>query len=113
MQESGSVGDVVPGSIAARSGLAPGAHIVAVNGRAFTIARLRAIVKASASSTTPIELIVKNGDFFATESIDYHGGERYPHLERVTGKPDRMEALIKPLAPVAAAKKVKRLAMDS
>jgi predicted metalloprotease with PDZ domain len=101
VQESGSVGDVVPGSFAARSGLAPGAHIIAVNGRAFTIARLRAIVKASTSSTTPIELIVRNGDFFVTESIDYHGGERYPHLERVTGKPDRMEALTKPLVPVA------------
>jgi predicted metalloprotease with PDZ domain len=101
VQESGSLGDVVPGSFAARSGLAPGAHIIAVNGRAFTIARLRAIVKASASSTTPIELIVRNGDFFVTESIDYHGGERYPHLERVTGKPDRMEALTKPLVPVA------------
>ena len=105
VQESGSVGDVVPGSIAARSGLAPGAHIVAVNGRAFTIARLRAIVKASVTSTGPIDLIVKNGDFFVTESVDYHGGERYPHLERVTGKPDRMEALTKPLVPVVAAAK--------
>jgi predicted metalloprotease with PDZ domain len=104
VQENGAVGDVVPGSIAARSGLAPGAHIIAVNGRAFTMERLRAIVKASTSSTTPIELIVRNGDFFVTESIDYHGGERYPHLERVTGKPDRMEALIKPLVPVAAKK---------
>ncbi len=105
VQENGSVGDVVPGSIAARSGLTPGAHIVAVNGRAFNIARLRAIVKTSASSTGPIELIVRNGDFFVTESVDYHGGERYPHLERVTGKPDRMEVLTRPLVPVAAAKK--------
>ncbi len=105
VQESGAVGDVVPGSVAARNGLTPGAHIIAVNGRAFTIARLRAIVKASTSSTTPIELIVRNGDFFVTQSIDYRGGERYPHLERVTGKPDRMEALTKPLVPVAAAKK--------
>ena len=40
-----------------------------------------------------------------THRIDYHGGERYAHLERVTGKPDRMEALTKPLVPVAAAKK--------
>jgi predicted metalloprotease with PDZ domain len=104
VQESGAVGDVVPGSVAARNGLTPGAHIIAVNGRAFTIGRLRAIVKASASSTTPIELIVRNGDFFVTQSIDYHGGERYPHLERVTGKPDRMEALTKSLAPVPAKK---------
>jgi predicted metalloprotease with PDZ domain len=101
VQENGSVGDVVPGSVAARSGLAPGSNIIAVNGRAFTIARLRAIVKASTNSTTPIEIIVKNGDFFVTESVDYHGGERYPHLERVAAKSDRMEALTKPLVPAA------------
>jgi predicted metalloprotease with PDZ domain len=104
VQENGSVGDVVPGSVAARSGLAPGSNIIAVNGRAFTIPRLRAMVKASTTSTSPIELIVKNGDFFVTESIDYHGGERYPHLERVTSKPDRMEVLTKPSVAVAAKK---------
>jgi predicted metalloprotease with PDZ domain len=104
VQENGSVGDVVPGSVAARSGLTPGADIVAVDGRAFTMERLRAIVKASTTSTTPIELIVRRGDFFVTESIDYHGGERYPHLERVTDKPDQMDALTKPLVAVAAKK---------
>ncbi|MEA2164504.1 MAG: hypothetical protein QOK37_2631 [Thermoanaerobaculia bacterium] len=100
--ESGSVGDVVPGSIAARSGIAPGSRIIAVNGRAFSVTRLRDVVKGSASATGPMEIIVRNGDFFTTASIDYHGGERYPHLERITGKPDWMEALVKPLAPPPA-----------
>ena len=35
ISENGSIGDVVPESIAARAGLAPGARIVAVNGRAL------------------------------------------------------------------------------
>jgi hypothetical protein len=65
-------------------------------------------VKASKTATTPMTLIVQNGEFFTTASIDYHGGERYPHLERVTGKPDWMETLIKPLAPPPAAPAAKK-----
>ena len=106
VQENGAVGDVVPGSVAARAGIAPGSFIVAINGRAFTVARVRDIVKSSAAATGPMEVIVKNGDFFTTTAIDYHGGERYPHLERVTSKADGMEALIKPLAPPPPAKPV-------
>jgi len=29
--------------------------------------------------------------------IDYHGGERYPHLERVDSKPDLLEKILQPL----------------
>ena len=107
IRENGSIGDVVPESIAARAGLTPGAHIVAVNGRAYSTARLRDALKASSKTTTPMTLIVQNGEFFTTASIDYHGGEKYPHLERTTGKPDWMETLIKPLAPPPAPPKKK------
>ena len=99
---------MVPESIAARAGLTPGARIVAVNGRAYSTARLRDAVKASSKTTTPMTLIVQNGEFFTTASIDYHGGERYPHLERTTGKADWMETLIKPLAPPAAVAATKK-----
>jgi len=30
----------------------------------------------------PIELTVRNGEYTSTRKVDYHGGERYPHLER-------------------------------
>jgi len=102
VRDNGSIGDVVPESIAARAGLTPGARIVAVNGRAYSTARLRDALKASSKATTPMTLIVQNGEFFTNVSIDYHGGERYPHLERTTGKPDWMEMLVKPLAPPPA-----------
>jgi len=36
--------------------------------------------------------------------IDYRGGERYPHLERVEGTPDVLSDILKPLVPAAAAK---------
>jgi len=100
VNENGAIGDVVPNSAAAKAGLTPGSRIIAINGRAYATGHLRDAVKASAKETTPISLIVRNGDFFTTASIDYHGGERYPHLERITGKPDVMETLVKPLVPV-------------
>jgi len=108
VNESGTIGDVVPDSAAAKSGLTPGSRIVAINGRAYNTGRLRDAVKASAKETTPIAIIARNGEFFTTVSLDYHGGERYPHLERVTGKPDVMETLIKPLVPPAAPPPVKK-----
>jgi len=105
VRENGGIGDVIPNSPAARAGMVTGARIIAVDGRKFTTDALRDVVKGSTSSTTPIELIVESGEFFTTARIAYTGGIRYPHLERVTGKPDLLEALGKPLARSIALKK--------
>jgi hypothetical protein len=37
-------------------------------------------------------------DYFRTCTINYHGGPRFPHLERVGDKPDYLDDLIKPRA---------------
>jgi predicted metalloprotease with PDZ domain len=103
VRENGSIGDVVPNSVAARAGLTPGSRIIAVNGRAYSTSRLRDVLKASSSASGPIELIAQSGEFFSNVSVDYHGGERYPHLERTPGKADWMDTLTKPLAPAPAA----------
>ena len=95
---SGMIFDVIPGSPAARAGVVPGAHLVAVNGRRYSADVLKDAVKASATATTPIELIVEQDEFYSVRSIDYHGGARYPHLERIAGAPDLLEQLGKPLA---------------
>ena len=100
--QNGGIGDVIPDSPAAKAGISGGAHIIAVNGRRFSTDTLRDVVKASKNSTDPIELIVESGQFFSTVRIAYTGGIRYPHLERITGKPDLIEVLGKPLS---AAKK--------
>jgi hypothetical protein len=41
-------------------------------------------------------LIVENTGYFKVLTIDYHGGERYPVLKRVTGTPDRLDDILKP-----------------
>ena len=71
-----------------QAGVAPTTKIVAVNGRQFTIAVLHHAVEDSVKSTTPIVLIVKDGEYYKSVSLDYHGGEKFPHLVRDKSKPD-------------------------
>lgn len=105
VRDTGSIGDVIPNSPGARAGVVTSSRIIAVNGRKFSSDALRDVVKASTTSSAPIELIVEAGEFYNTARIAYTGGIRYPHLERVTGKPDLLEVLGRPLARSLALKK--------
>jgi predicted metalloprotease with PDZ domain len=97
--------DVIPGSPAAQAGIAPGMKLVAVNGRKWNPDDLRAAIRRAKSGHEAIELLIENEDFFSTYQVDYHGGERYPHLERITGKPDLLGEIAKMKAPPVAATK--------
>jgi hypothetical protein len=70
----------------------PGSKILAVNGRGFTREMMRSAVRAS-KETPGVELILTNGDFYTTTKLDYRGGLRYPHLERVSAKSEYLEEL--------------------
>ena len=50
----------------------------------------------AAGSGPAIELIVENTGYFKTIKLDYHGGERYPQLEKVSGTPSRLDDILKP-----------------
>jgi hypothetical protein len=64
---------------------------------------LRDAIRRAKDGKEPIELLVENGDYFRTYRIDYHGGERYPHLELISGKPDLLTEIVKmKAAPVVA-----------
>jgi len=84
----GVVGDTVEGMIAAKAGIGPGMKIVAVNGRRLSPDVWRDAIRASKTGSSPIELIVENTDYFRVVKLDYHGGEKYPHLVRDESKPD-------------------------
>jgi predicted metalloprotease with PDZ domain len=94
LQQDGTLLDVVPGTPAARSGLAPGMKIVAVNGRQYSKETLRAALRLGKTSTTPLELLAANGQLYRTYAIDYHDGERYPYLERDPSKRDLLASII-------------------
>jgi C-terminal processing protease CtpA/Prc len=84
----GTIRDTVEGMIAAKAGIGPGMKIIAVNGRAFTPDAWHDAIRAAKTDPSPIELIVENTEYFRVVKLDYHGGEKYPHLVRDESKPD-------------------------
>jgi C-terminal processing protease CtpA/Prc len=89
------VEDVEIGGPVQKAGIAPGARITSINGRQFTAALLRDAVQMAGNGGEPIELVVKNGDYFSTHNVDYRGGEKYPHLERASGRPDLLADIVR------------------
>ena len=89
--------DVIAGLSAAQAGLGPGMKLIAVNGRKYSADLLREAINVSKGSAEPLELLVENGEFYKTYRLDYHGGPRYPHLERDATKPDMLADILKPL----------------
>jgi len=94
VKEDGTVDDLVVGSPAWEAGLGPGMKLVAVDGRAWSPDLLPEAIRAAAKSTAPIELTVQQVDVVKTLRVTYHGGERYPHLERDGAKPDLLSAIL-------------------
>ena len=95
--EEGAVADVVPGMPAYTADIGPGMKIIAVNGRAYSNEALHEAIRAAKSTTKPIELTLRNGASVKVFEINYHGGERYPHLERDSSRPDLLAQIIKPV----------------
>ncbi|HLJ46047.1 MAG TPA: hypothetical protein VKU01_08570 [Bryobacteraceae bacterium] len=98
VMEDGSIRDVKFNGLAKGAGLAPAQKIIAVDGRQFNPTVLRDAVEAATHRSEPMELLIKDGEYYKTYRIDYHGGPRYPHLERDASKPDLLSAVIAPLA---------------
>jgi predicted metalloprotease with PDZ domain len=98
----GTLTDVLKSGPADKAGLGPGMRLVAVNGRGFTPALLRDAVNDAEGTTGPeVELIVENAGYFRLLKVDYHGGERYPALERVPSAPDALDDILQPLVKPA------------
>ena len=94
--EDGRIQDTIEGMPAAQAGIGPGMKVLAVNGRHFSADVLRDALKAGKAGSAPIELIIENTDYYKTYKLDYHGGEKYPHLVRDESKPDMLSEIIKP-----------------
>jgi predicted metalloprotease with PDZ domain len=92
-----SLSDVLPGSPAFKAGLGPSMKLLGVDGRHLGKETLDDALKLHLSDKTPLELLVVNGDFYRLVKVDFHGGARFPHLERDAAKPDLLEAVLKPL----------------
>jgi predicted metalloprotease with PDZ domain len=94
--KDGTVLQVQWNSPAYQANITEGAQILSVNGDAYTADVLKDAIKEAHSSTAPLELIVKSGERFLVTHIDYHGGARYPHLERIPGAAARLDEILAP-----------------
>ena len=96
LKDNGTVVDVILNSPAAKAGFAPGMLVVAVNGRKFSGDIFKEAIAESKNG--PLDLIVENAEYYKVLHVDYHDGPKFPHLERVPGKPALFDDIIKPLA---------------
>jgi predicted metalloprotease with PDZ domain len=95
LREDGGVIDTIEGMTAAKTGIGPGMKVVAVNGRHFSAEVLHDAIRAAKGATDPIELLVENTDYYTTFKLNYHDGEKYPHLVREEAKPDLLGDILK------------------
>ncbi len=81
-------------SPAFKAGLAKDVTLVAVNGLAYSGARLKQALIDARRGQYPVELIVRQADSFRSVRIDYREGLRYPHLRRIAGTPDLLTKIL-------------------
>ncbi|MEN3747229.1 peptidase M61 [Sphingomonas sp. HF-S3] len=94
--KSGAIAGVTWDSPAFDAGLDLGDEVVAVAGMAYSSDRIKAAVRDAATSKDPIRLTVKSGDRYREVAIDYHGGLRYPRLEKTAEGEAGLDRLLAP-----------------
>jgi predicted metalloprotease with PDZ domain len=95
LRDDGIIVDTIENMPAALAGIGPGMKLLGVNGRHYTPQVMRDALKAGKTSTAPLELLIENTDYYKIYKLDYHGGERYPHLVRDESKPDLLTEIYK------------------
>jgi len=83
MGKDGDVVGVQWDSPAFKAGLTSADAIVAVGATSYTPEGLKDAITAAKDAKEPISLTVKRGDHISIVAIDYHGGLRYPRLQKI------------------------------
>jgi predicted metalloprotease with PDZ domain len=96
VNSEGELGNVWWESPAFKAGITPDAKLVAINNRSFSAGALRAALVEAENSKEPLHLLVKRSGEFKMIDVDYHGGLRYPKLERIEGKPALLDDILAP-----------------
>ena len=84
-------------SPAFKQGMVNNGTLLAVNGLEYKPAALKAALTEAKTGKTPIELLVKQNGRFHTYHLDYHGGLKYPQLERIPNTLDRLQEILQPM----------------
>ena len=92
----GAIKNVLWEGPAFKSGLTVGNQIIAVNGTAYDIERMKSALTDAKTSGASIDLLILDGVHYRTVSVDYQGGLRYPHLQRVGKGKASLEQIFAP-----------------
>ncbi|MGO9723602.1 MAG: M61 family metallopeptidase [Methylocella sp.] len=95
-EKDGTIINVMWGSPAFEAAITEGMQILAINGENYSGDLLKRTITAAAIRSGPIELILKSNDRYHVVHVDYHGGLRYPHLERDATAMPLLDAILAP-----------------
>jgi predicted metalloprotease with PDZ domain len=93
-KQRGQIAEVLWDGPAFNAGIVVGSEIVAVNGAAYDPDELKDVITGAKATGAPIRLLLKRGDRYNTVSVNYRGGLRYPHLERIPGTPALLDDVL-------------------
>lgn len=96
LDSSGEVTLTMWDSPAFNAGIVDGVKIVSVNGVEYSEDAMKQAISAAKGTKEPIKLIVKRGDRYITLDLDYHGGLRYPWLEKTVQGEAGLDRLLAP-----------------
>ena len=92
----GKITSVLWDSPAFNAGLTVGSELIAVNGRKFDGDAIKQAIKDAANGGPAAQLLIHDGDIYKTVALDWHGGLRYPRLEKVGKGEGTLDALLAP-----------------
>ena len=96
IDHEGKVMGVLWDSPAFNAGVSVGDQIVAVNSRTFDADGLKQAIKEAVGNGAAPELLIKGADLYRSVKLEWHGGLRYPHLEKSGKGEGTLDALLAP-----------------
>lgn len=90
------VSAVIWDSPAYKAGLTVGSEIVAVNDKPYSPEAIREAITVAVSAKEPVKLLVRDFDRFREVPLDWHGGLRYPRLEKTGTGEGALDRLLAP-----------------
>jgi predicted metalloprotease with PDZ domain len=94
VRKDGTIFDALAGTPGYEAGLGPNMTIVAVDGRVYSADALNEAIAHPRNGK--ISLLVRNFDSVETHEVQYAGGVRFPHLERIPGSHDYLSEILEP-----------------
>jgi predicted metalloprotease with PDZ domain len=94
VRKDGTIFDALAGTPGYEAGLGPNMTIVAVDGRVYSADALNEAIAHPRNGK--ISLLVRNFESVETHEIQYAGGVRFPHLERIPGSHDYLSEILEP-----------------